>query len=165
MCYTRRKIEGGVGALRESVDTNFLKPNSQSRNLNIYGIYVRQGLINWHIYAIHGLKKVTGQSQKLKTSNNRCNWWVFNNLRMFGIILNSWIQFRSKYVHPCSTLPPRTAGTSLEKYCQQSTLFVIKGTRRHCVRRTAVNSSCSSINENPRCHQWYTVQKSCIQSL
>ena len=36
MCYTRRKIEGGVGALRESVDTNFLKPNSQSRNLNIY---------------------------------------------------------------------------------------------------------------------------------
>ena len=37
MCYTRRKIEGGVGALRESVDTNFLKPNGQSRNLNIYG--------------------------------------------------------------------------------------------------------------------------------
>ena len=41
MCYTRRKIEGGVGALRESVDTNFLKPNGQSRNLNIYG---EQGL-------------------------------------------------------------------------------------------------------------------------
>ena len=37
MCYTRRKIEGGVGALRESDDTNFLKPNGQSRNLNIYG--------------------------------------------------------------------------------------------------------------------------------
>ena len=37
MCYTRRKIEGGVGALRESVDTNFLKPKGQSRNLNIYG--------------------------------------------------------------------------------------------------------------------------------
>ena len=36
MCYTRRKIEGGVGALRESDDTNFLKPNGQSRNLNIY---------------------------------------------------------------------------------------------------------------------------------
>ena len=36
MCYTRRKIEGGVGALRESDDANFLKPNGQSRNLNIY---------------------------------------------------------------------------------------------------------------------------------
>ena len=35
MCYTWRKIEGGVGALRESDDTNFLKPNGQSRNLNI----------------------------------------------------------------------------------------------------------------------------------
>ena len=37
MCYTRRKIQGGVGALRESDDTNFLKPNGQSRNLNVYG--------------------------------------------------------------------------------------------------------------------------------
>ena len=36
MCYTRRKIQGGAGALRESDDTNFLKPNGQSRNLNIY---------------------------------------------------------------------------------------------------------------------------------
>ena len=36
MCNTRCKIEGGVGALRESDDTNFLKPNGQSRNLNIY---------------------------------------------------------------------------------------------------------------------------------
>ena len=36
MCYTRRKIEGGVVALRESDDTNFLKPNGQSRNLNVY---------------------------------------------------------------------------------------------------------------------------------
>ena len=36
MRYTRRKIEGGVGALRESDDKNFLKPNGQSRNLNIY---------------------------------------------------------------------------------------------------------------------------------
>ena len=36
MCYTRRKLEGGVGALRESDDTNFLKPNGRSRNLNIY---------------------------------------------------------------------------------------------------------------------------------
>ena len=38
MCYTRRKIEGGVDALREFDDTNFLKPNGQSRNLNIYGL-------------------------------------------------------------------------------------------------------------------------------
>ena len=36
MCYTQRKIEGGDGALRESDDTNFLRPNGQSRNLNIY---------------------------------------------------------------------------------------------------------------------------------
>ena len=36
MCYTQRKIEGGVGALQESDDTNFLKPNGQSRNLNVY---------------------------------------------------------------------------------------------------------------------------------
>ena len=36
MCYTRRKIEGGVGALRESDDANFLKPNGQSRNLHVY---------------------------------------------------------------------------------------------------------------------------------
>ena len=39
MCYTRRKIEGGVGALREFDDANFLKPNGQSRNLNIYDKY------------------------------------------------------------------------------------------------------------------------------
>ena len=39
MCYMRRKIEGGVGALREreSDVTNFLKQNGQSINLNIYG--------------------------------------------------------------------------------------------------------------------------------
>ena len=37
MRYTRRKPEGGVGALRKSDDTNFLKPNGQSRNLNVYG--------------------------------------------------------------------------------------------------------------------------------
>ena len=38
MCYTRRKIQGGVSALRESDDTNFLEPNGQSRNLNVYGL-------------------------------------------------------------------------------------------------------------------------------
>ena len=36
MTYTRRKIEGGVGALREFDNTNFLKPNGQFRNLNVY---------------------------------------------------------------------------------------------------------------------------------
>ena len=46
MCYTRRKIEGGVGALRGSDDANFLKPNGQSRNLNIkvvgsYEVFMR----------------------------------------------------------------------------------------------------------------------------
>ena len=41
MCYTRRKIEGGVGALRESYDANLLKPNGQSRNLHIYGTMVQ----------------------------------------------------------------------------------------------------------------------------
>ena len=38
MCYTRRKFEGGVVALRKSVETNFLTPNGQSRNLNMYGL-------------------------------------------------------------------------------------------------------------------------------
>ena len=37
MCYTRRVIQGGVGALQESDDTNVLKPNGQSRNLHVYG--------------------------------------------------------------------------------------------------------------------------------
>ena len=46
MCYTRRKIEGGVGALRESDDTNFLKPNGQSRILNIYGNSIN---VTWFI--------------------------------------------------------------------------------------------------------------------
>ena len=41
MCYTRRKIEGGVDALRESDDTNFLKPYGQSRNLNVYAWFAR----------------------------------------------------------------------------------------------------------------------------
>ena len=39
MCYTRRKLEGGVGALREFDDANFLKPNGQSRNLHVYGFF------------------------------------------------------------------------------------------------------------------------------
>ena len=34
----QRKIEGGVGAPRESDDTNFWKPNGQSRNLNLDGL-------------------------------------------------------------------------------------------------------------------------------
>ena len=38
MRYTRRNIEGGVVALRESDNTNFLKSNGQSRNLNIYDL-------------------------------------------------------------------------------------------------------------------------------
>ena len=38
MCYSRHKIEGGLGALREFDDVNFLKPNGQSRNLNVYGL-------------------------------------------------------------------------------------------------------------------------------
>ena len=45
MSYTRRKIEGGVGAMRESDDTNFLKPNGQSRDLNIYGSYISEALL------------------------------------------------------------------------------------------------------------------------
>ena len=34
MCYKQRKTEGGVGALQESDDTNFLKPTGQSKNFN-----------------------------------------------------------------------------------------------------------------------------------
>ena len=49
MCYARRKIEGGVGALRESDDTNFLKPNGQSTNLNIYSLLLGEAfrVYNW----------------------------------------------------------------------------------------------------------------------
>ena len=43
MCFTRRKNEGGVGILRESDETNFLKPNGQSRNLNVYDINLSSG--------------------------------------------------------------------------------------------------------------------------
>ena len=45
----RRKIEGGVGALRESDDTNFLNPNGQSRNLNIYAfvLCVHMSIFCW----------------------------------------------------------------------------------------------------------------------
>ena len=46
MCYMRRKIEGGVEALREYDDTNFLKPNGQSRNLNVYASNPKLWIIN-----------------------------------------------------------------------------------------------------------------------
>ena len=53
MCYTRRKNEGGVGAQRQSDDTNFLKPNGHSRNLNVYGwgsIYIVIYLVVYYQY-------------------------------------------------------------------------------------------------------------------
>ena len=50
MCYTRRNSEDGVGALRESDETNFLKPNGQSRNLNIYDL--AQGIQSWFFTGI-----------------------------------------------------------------------------------------------------------------
>ena len=53
MCYTRRKLEGGVAALRVSDDTNFLKPNGQSRNLNIYGV-------NIALFSIHFVIRLMG---------------------------------------------------------------------------------------------------------
>ena len=63
MCYTPRKIEGGVGALRESDDSNFLKPNGQSRNLNIYAFFAhaisktihRTTFPNSHLYSVSTL--------------------------------------------------------------------------------------------------------------
>ena len=53
MCYTQRNIQGGVGALRESNDTNFFKPNGQSRNLNV------------HVYGINLLTLFRGRSVQL----------------------------------------------------------------------------------------------------
>ena len=50
----RRKVEGGVGALRESDDTNFLKPNGQSRNLNVYGRNHNKEATNFDIEVIKG---------------------------------------------------------------------------------------------------------------
>ena len=61
MCYMRRKNEGGVGAPRKSEDTNFWKPNGQSRNLNLDG-FTRLVKIMFEKYAasrcaIHDVKK------------------------------------------------------------------------------------------------------------
>ena len=50
MCYTQRQIQGGVSALRESDDTTFLKPNRQSRNLNIYGNIKLGQTLNSYVY-------------------------------------------------------------------------------------------------------------------
>ena len=47
MCYRRRKIEGGVGALRESTYKNFLKFNGQSRNLNVYEPHTILYMVNY----------------------------------------------------------------------------------------------------------------------
>ena len=47
---TQRKIEGGVGALREPDDTNFLKPNGQSRNLHIYAADVSGHYVHLPVY-------------------------------------------------------------------------------------------------------------------
>ena len=58
MCYTRRKIEGGVGVLRESHDTNLLKPNGQSRNLNIYGSNRFVGFILFKLKLLNSNQKL-----------------------------------------------------------------------------------------------------------
>ena len=78
MCYTRRKIEGGVGALRESDDTNFLKPNGQSRNLNIYGCKPLQAKYFFKMY------------RSVVTKN--CNWFQI------------YVQGSSKKLHQLWTL-------------------------------------------------------------
>ena len=59
MCYTRRKIEGGVGTLRESDDTNFLEPNGQSRNLDIHDFQPFQIKLSITICEIHRMKNLT----------------------------------------------------------------------------------------------------------
>ena len=55
MCYTRHKIEGGVGTLRESDNTYFLKPNGQSRNLNVYGSSYVDNHWNFHFETLQPL--------------------------------------------------------------------------------------------------------------
>ena len=41
MCYTWRKIDDGVGALQESDDTNFLKPNGNlESSISMVQIYI-----------------------------------------------------------------------------------------------------------------------------
>ena len=54
MCYTRRKIQGGVGELRESDDSNFLKPmgnldNSVSMGRN-WLPFVNMVIAHYRIY-------------------------------------------------------------------------------------------------------------------
>ena len=75
MCYTRRKIEGGVGALRESDDTNFLKPNGRSRNLNIYGCIA----ITHLLYIEHNLLQ-TGSGREEAQEHVRTNWLTEINM-------------------------------------------------------------------------------------
>ena len=60
MCYTRRKIEGDVGALRESDDTNFLKHNGKSRNIKVYG--KKYNYPNWQTKYIGYCKKLASTS-------------------------------------------------------------------------------------------------------
>ena len=57
MCYTRRKIEGGVCALRESDDANIFKPNGgQSRNLNIYD---QNAKLSYEVFSIDHMYHTT----------------------------------------------------------------------------------------------------------
>ena len=82
MRFTRRKIEGGVEALREYDYTNFLKPNSQSRNLNIYGSdpkiilgYIHNDAKRFHTFVANGLSQLNdlsdiSQSNYVRTEKN-----------------------------------------------------------------------------------------------
>ena len=67
MSYTRRNIEGGVGALRESDDTIFLKPNGQSRNFNIYDAYTLRSFsqLLWNFFVCFKLWQLWLQFYKL----------------------------------------------------------------------------------------------------
>ena len=52
MCYKRRKIEDGVGALCKSGDTNFWTPNGQSSNLKVNGITLINEVYTYKLFII-----------------------------------------------------------------------------------------------------------------
>ena len=92
MCYTRRKIEGGVGALRESDDANFLKPNGQSRNLHVYGLYSEFiSLQGWGLYS-----EFLGGEDMLNvvlTEEERLGQLSYESLRSARLVVDTGIHF------------------------------------------------------------------------
>ena len=92
MCYTQRKIEGGAGALREYDDANFLKPNGQSRNLHVYGLYSESlSSQGWGLYS-----EFLGGEDMLNvvlTEEERLGQLSYESLRSARLVVDTGIHF------------------------------------------------------------------------